>query len=165
MTKGKIPQEEGHGQQKSCPSLMNPVNTQQCISYINGKLEMEKDLNWLKPEGFVVFGQCVILGGNGKRRDLKFILSRRRKMVIKIMMEKGILPNPYEITEEDFKSHWRIDLGGSFGFVKSFDVGKRVYLRDGILQMENDVQMAERKDRDSRLSRIYDNKSNLRLSK
>jgi hypothetical protein len=66
---------------------------------------------------------------------------------IKQMMVKGLLPNPYEITMQDVLEHNRLDFGGSFGFVIKCDVGKRVFLTGGIIQMENDEQVAIRRDR------------------
>lgn len=70
-------------------------------------------------------------------------------MIIQGLMERGIIPDPYEITKEDFLEHNRIDnLGGSFGFVQKSDIGKRIFFRGGVLQMENDLQYNERKEKE-----------------
>jgi len=66
-------------------------------------------------------------------------------MIIKIMMERGIISNPYEITEQNFKEHWMIDV--DFGFVRKEDIGKRLFLQGGIIQMENDFQLEQRQNK------------------
>jgi hypothetical protein len=67
-------------------------------------------------------------------------------------MERGIFPNPYEITEEDFREHRRVDnFGGSFGFVQKCDIGRRVFLQGGVISMESDTQVLERRERQKKL--------------
>ena len=62
-------------------------------------------------------------------------------MAIGAAMSSGYLPNPYEIRGADYGR--LIDIH-EFGQVTRSDVGKRVYLRDGTLQMENNEQMERR---------------------
>ena len=59
-------------------------------------------------------------------------------------MQRGELPNPYVLSEADLGR--QIDIVYGMGVVKPFDVGKRVYLRNGYLQMENDDQVRRRKN-------------------
>ncbi len=58
-----------------------------------------------------------------------------------IQMEQRSLPNPYEIQQTDVGR--LLDLH-DFGKVLQADVGKMVYLRKGIIQMENAEQWAKR---------------------
>ncbi len=82
---------------------------------------------------------------------------------IQLLMEKGVLSNPYEIKEQDYREHVRIDcLGGGFGFVQNCDIGKLVFLKGKFIQMENDVQLQERKDRNKKIPNFT---SNLRFTK
>ena len=62
------------------------------------------------------------------------------KLPIKTEMQYGRLPNPYEIQADDVD---RL-IDGDFGKVIFCDVGKRVYLRGGIIQMENEEQKQAR---------------------
>jgi len=61
---------------------------------------------------------------------------------IVVQMDKKILPNPYEIQQTDIGR--LLDLH-DFGKVLQGDVGKLVYLRKGMIQMENAEQWAKRK--------------------
>lgn len=82
---------------------------------------------------------------------------------IQSLMERGALPNPYEITAQDFFEHMRIGhLGGGWDFVQKIDIGKRVYLRGKFLQMENDQQMETRKKNEKMIPNF---KTNLRFAK
>lgn len=60
---------------------------------------------------------------------------------IVVQMDKKILPNPYEIQQTDVGR--LLDLH-DFGKVLQADVGKRVYLRKGMIQMENAEQWLKR---------------------
>jgi len=59
-----------------------------------------------------------------------------------IQMEKKLLPNPYEIQQTDVGR--LLDLH-DFGKVLQADVGKLVYLRKGMIQMENAEQYFKRR--------------------
>ena len=61
---------------------------------------------------------------------------------LKNLIEKGLLPNPYEIKPKDYAG--LIDIAGDFGRVQHSDVGKLIYLRDGLIYMENDEQKQRR---------------------
>jgi hypothetical protein len=61
---------------------------------------------------------------------------------IKTDIEHGLLPNPYEIRQKDMG---RLLDWFEFGRVIKSDVGRKVYVRGGILQMESLEQMARRK--------------------
>ncbi|MDP1645199.1 MAG: hypothetical protein Q8L71_06805 [Thiobacillus sp.] len=58
-----------------------------------------------------------------------------------VQIDKKILPNPYEIQQTDVGR--LLDLH-DFGKVLQTDIGKRVYLRKGIIQMENAEQWLKR---------------------
>lgn len=64
---------------------------------------------------------------------------------IKGRMAAGKLPNPYELRSTDVNTL----LDQEFGLVIRPDVGKRVYLRNGIIQMENDEQVKRRKEKEA----------------
>jgi len=72
-------------------------------------------------------------------------LSKKEAKVrsIRREMEQGILPNPYLIAPEDVGHMLDLD----FGIVQSHDVGKYIFLRDNIIQMENDEQKREREQK------------------
>ncbi len=78
------------------------------------------------------------------------VTKRMRKTIIEEMRgcptcgcrEKTTLPNPYEIQRSDIGR--LIDFSG-FGTVKEFDVGKKLFLKDGHLFMENEEQVTRRK--------------------
>lgn len=38
----------------------------------------------------------------------------------------------------------KVALSGTLGYVQPHDVGKRLYLVDGVVQVENDAQLTER---------------------
>ena len=59
-----------------------------------------------------------------------------------VQMEKRTLPNPYEIQQTDVGR--LLDLH-DFGKVLRADVGKLVYLRKGMIQMENAEQYFKRR--------------------
>lgn len=65
------------------------------------------------------------------------------------LMQSHTLPNPYEIKESDI-GRLLTEVSGDFGEVIKADVGKRVYLRDGILQMENAEQWLKRKSKEAK---------------
>jgi len=68
--------------------------------------------------------------------------ANQMKKPIKTEMQIGTLPNPYEIKPEDLDRH--IDIAGDFGRVIFCDVGKLLYLRGGLIQMESDEQKEAR---------------------
>ncbi len=64
---------------------------------------------------------------------------------------KIIAPNYHEITEDDLKPFVVIEIQGNkypsfsiMGGLRSFDVGKRLVLVNGLLYMENEYQYQER---------------------
>ena len=67
--------------------------------------------------------------------------------ILREEMRKGILSNPYEIKEEDIGN--LVD-GFDFGRVIKGDVGKRIFLRNSIILMENDEQMKRRKHKEGK---------------
>ena len=78
---------------------------------------------------------------NNKDNVIGSLKQARPTKYIKGLMERGKLSNPYELTQQDV-GHY---LGGGFDLVISSDVGRLVFLKDDIIQMENDEQMEKRK--------------------
>jgi hypothetical protein len=70
---------------------------------------------------------------------------------IRTKMEKGVLPNPYEIQESDLNK--QLDIW-DFGKVTESDIGKLVYLRNEIIQIENNEQMEKRKRNNPSINKI-----------
>lgn len=68
------------------------------------------------------------------------------KWSIKMKINNGVLPNPYELQESDEGK--QLDMW-DFGKVAKSDIGKLVYLKDDIIQMENNEQMNKRKEKES----------------
>jgi hypothetical protein len=66
--------------------------------------------------------------------------NRKMKRPLKTLMQIGTIPNPYEIKSADVGTVIDYD----FGKVTPVDVGKRIYLRGGVIQMENEEQRADR---------------------
>ena len=66
-----------------------------------------------------------------------------REIPLKNRMERNEISNPYEIKESDIGQF--IDLAGDFGCALPSDVGRLIYLRNGIIQMESVEQMNKRK--------------------
>jgi len=64
------------------------------------------------------------------------------KMPIKRAMEWKLLPNPYELTQEDIGKLLDFD----FGLVQSSDVGRLIYVKNHIIQMESIEQSKNRKE-------------------
>jgi len=69
---------------------------------------------------------------------------------LKRLMEKGELPNPYELKKEDVGEF--IDL--SFYCALKSDVGRLIFLRDGIIQMES-IEQKKKRQTDELISNIY----------
>ena len=44
----------------------------------------------------------------------------------------------------DTKQHGKVFLSGTLGYVQPCDLGKQLYLSDGIVQIENSVQLSAR---------------------
>lgn len=55
-------------------------------------------------------------------------------------LRTGKLPNGYTLTYEDV-GHW---LDSDYGHIIMADVGKRIFLSGGVIQMENSQQKQER---------------------
>ena len=68
---------------------------------------------------------------------------KKNAFYLRRKLEQG--ENPYLIKPEDVGEFFDMD----FGQIQSSDVGKLVYLRNGIVQMENDEQKAKREMRAS----------------
>lgn len=74
------------------------------------------------------------------------MLPQKGRRWIRREMETGKLSTSYELRKEDVGHLLDLD----FGQVQQVDVGKMVFLRDGILQMEDEDQMRKRKQREDR---------------